>query len=109
MPADEWIGDARDVTTETMRDRHVFFDSVSSPRASVTAEGKYTFNGAGASPAPWRVVGSKLLVPSNISFNIWFLCAQYDSTTGYWLSNPDTTSSIRMYKAEQFMGMRGDR
>jgi hypothetical protein len=114
MPVDEWSGNiCENITPSSLLGsplqwrRYVDVDSVSYPKATLADYVKHSQTHAIETAYTPYAVGPVELA-ANTEQRIWFFFAQaYGGTTLPRRSKPGMAVSIRVYRAQRYLGMRG--
>lgn len=111
IPTDEWAGEFIDTvntaSSALMGGYTLEIDSVTNPKQSITAKTK-TPTGMVASIWQSNANGPAIL-QSNANQRLWFFSAKTASAgSTEWVSNPEMLHEIKVYKNEQYLGLRGN-
>lgn len=118
IPVDEWAIDSVDQTNSSTSDigrsgdisKLLDIDSVTDPKnpiKSIVRQVGSEFVTANYNP----ITNGPAILQSNVDQRLWFLAAKTSATgSSYtWIAPPEIVHSIQLFKAQRYLGLRGNR
>lgn len=112
IPTDEWAGEFVDTVntadSAVEQGKMLEIDSLKDPKQTIIAKVK-TSDANEFISSIWQTnANGPAILQANSSQRLWFLCARTSAAASTeWVSYPNTVHAVKVYKNEQYLGMRG--
>jgi hypothetical protein len=112
IPTDEWVGEfidtANSADSTVEQSKMLEIDSLTNPKQTITAKVKSADANEFVSSL-WQVNSNgPAMLQSKANQRLWFFaCRTASAGSTEWVSYPSTLHAVKIYKNEQYLGMRG--